>query len=165
VILLQVRKWWDNEQYSKIVDGCLPCVIFAGIVKLILPIICKLYSLATDGALAAGGDFIGMICLTTFTAGSGPENFSTPACSITINNDLLVEQDETFSLTASIQNSNGQSAQFSAGGDTASATIVDNDGMLIQLIVFTAATIIARCQLVKPDLLISAVGMRYKLIM
>jgi len=55
---------------------------------------------------------------------------STPACNITVNNDLLVEQDETFSLTASIQNSNGQSVQFSASGDSASTTITDDDGML-----------------------------------
>ena len=91
-------------------------------------------SLTIDGALVAGGDFIGVTCLTTFTAGSGPGDSSTPACSIAINNDLLVEQDETFSLTASIQNSNGQSAQFSAGGNSASATITDDDGMLVQLL-------------------------------
>jgi len=84
--------------------------------------------------LAAGGDFIGTTCLTTFTAGSGPGDSSTPACDITINNDLILERDETFSLTASIQNSNGQSAQFSAGGDSASATITDDDGMLVQLL-------------------------------
>ena len=84
--------------------------------------------------MAAGGDFIGVTCLTTFTAGSGPGNSSTPACSIIINNDLLVEQDETFSLNASIQNGNGQSVQFSAGGDSASATITDDDGMLVQLL-------------------------------
>jgi len=94
-------------------------------------------SLTTDGALAAGGDFIGVTCLTTFTAGSGPGNSSTPACNITINNDLLVEQDEIFSLTANIQNSNGQSAQFSAGGDSASATITETDGQLIIFAVFT----------------------------
>ena len=89
---------------------------------------------STDGGLVAGGDFIGATCLTTFTAGSGPGNSSTPACSIIINNDLILEQDETFSLTASIQNSNGQSAQFSAGGSSASATITDNDSMLAQLL-------------------------------
>jgi len=49
-----------------------------------------------------------------------------------MNNDLLVEQDETFSVTARIQNRNGQSAQFSAGGDTTSATITDDDCMLLQ---------------------------------
>ena len=87
-----------------------------------------------DGTLAAGGDFIGVTCLTTFTAESGPGNSSTPACSITINNDLILEQDETFSLIASIQNSNGQSAQFSAGGDSASSTITDDDGVLVQLL-------------------------------
>jgi len=53
---------------------------------------------------------------------------------LAINNDLLVEQDKTFSLTASIQNSNGQSAQFSAGGNSASATITDDDGMLVPLL-------------------------------
>jgi len=41
-----------------------------------------------------------------------------------------VEQNETFSLTVTIQNSNGQSAQFSAGGDTSSATITDDEGIL-----------------------------------
>jgi len=87
-------------------------------------------SVTTDGALTAGGDFIGVTCLATFTAGSGPGDSSTPACNITVNNDLLVEQDETFSLTASIQNSNGQSVQFSASGDSASTTITDDDGML-----------------------------------
>jgi len=92
-------------------------------------------SLKTDGAsLAAGGDFIGVTCLTTFTAGSVPGDSSTPACSITINNDLILEQDETFSLTASIQNSNGQSAQFPTGGNSTSATITDDDGMLVQLL-------------------------------
>ena len=44
-----------------------------------------------------------------------------------------MEQDET-SLTASIQNSNGQSAQFSAGGNSASASITDDGGMLVQLL-------------------------------
>ena len=55
---------------------------------------------------------------------------STPPCDIAINNDLLIEPDETFSLSATILNSNGQTAQFTAGGDTASATIIDDDGML-----------------------------------
>ena len=88
----------------------------------------------TDGTLAADGDFIGATCLTTFTAGSVLGDSSTPACSITINNDLILEQNETFSLAASIQNSNGQSAQFSAGGSSASATITDDDSMLAQLL-------------------------------
>ena len=48
-----------------------------------------------------------------------------------------MEQDETFSLTAAIQNSNGQSAQFSAGGDSASTTITEIDGQLIMFAVFT----------------------------
>ena len=88
----------------------------------------------TDGALAAGGDFIGATCLTTFTAGSIPGDSSTPACSITINSDLILEQDETFSLAADTQNTNGQFAQFSAGGSSASATITDDDSMLVQLL-------------------------------
>ena len=41
----------------------------------------------------------------------------------------MVEPDETFSLSATIINSNAQAAQFTAGGDTASATIIDDDGM------------------------------------
>ena len=67
--------------------------------------------------------------MVTFAAGSGPGNMSTPPCDIAINNDLMVELDETFSLSATIINSNGQAAQFTAGGDTASATIIDDDGM------------------------------------
>ena len=67
--------------------------------------------------------------MVTFAAGSGPGNMSTPPCDIAINNDLMVEPDETFSLSATIINSNGQAAQFTAGGDTASATIIDDDGM------------------------------------
>ena len=82
-------------------------------------------SLKKDGA-----DFIGVTCVTTFRAGSTPGASSTPACSITINNDDLMEIDETFSLTATISNSNGQAAQFSAGGSSASAVILD-DGMLV----------------------------------
>ena len=54
---------------------------------------------------------------------------STPSCDITINNDNSIEQDETFSLSATILNVNGQTVQFTAGGDSASATILDDDGM------------------------------------
>ena len=54
---------------------------------------------------------------------------STPSCEITINNDNSIEQDETFSLSATILNVNGQTVQFTAGGDSASATILDDDGM------------------------------------
>ena len=84
-----------------------------------------------DGAVAAGGDFIGITCTVTFAAGSGPGTVSTPSCDITIINDNIVEQNEVFSLSASIQNSNGQDAQFTASGDSASATIIDNNGMLV----------------------------------
>ena len=73
-------------------------------------------------------DFIGVTCTVTFAAGSGPGAMSTPSCDITINNDNSIEQDETFSLSATILNVNGQSVQFTAGGDSASATILDDDG-------------------------------------
>ena len=43
----------------------------------------------------------------------------------------MVELDETFSLNATIVNSNGQDAQFTAGGDSASAAIIDDDGMVV----------------------------------
>ena len=84
-----------------------------------------------DGAVAAGGDFIGITCTVAFAAGSGPGTVSTPSCDITIINDNIVEQNEVFSLSASIQNSNGQDARFTASGDSASATIIDNNGMLV----------------------------------
>jgi len=42
-----------------------------------------------------------------------------------------VEPNETFSLNAIIEESNGQSAQFSAGGDSATVTIIDDDGMYL----------------------------------
>ena len=78
-----------------------------------------------------GIDFGGVQCLTTFTAGSGPGDSSTPPCDIPINNDLILEPDETFSLEAIILNNNGLPAQFSSGGDTASATIIDDEGILV----------------------------------
>ena len=43
----------------------------------------------------------------------------------------MVELDETFSLNATIINSNGQDAQFTAGGESASATIMDDDGKVV----------------------------------
>lgn len=94
----------------------------------------------TDGPPAAGGDFIGTTCLTTFTAGSIPGTFSIPQCDITINDDDLVEQNETFSINATITNSNGQSAQITAGGVSASVTIIDDDGTLNELILFCSLT-------------------------
>ena len=66
-----------------------------------------------------------------FAAGSGPGAIATPSCDITIINDNMVEEDETFSLNATITNSNGQAAQFTGGGDSATAAIVDDDGMLV----------------------------------
>ena len=66
--------------------------------------------------------------MVTFAAGSGPTASST-FCNIPIINDLCLEEDETFSLSATITNSNGQTAQFTAGGDSATATILDDDGM------------------------------------
>ena len=38
----------------------------------------------------------------------------------------MVEEDETFSFSAIITNSNGQAAQFTAGGDSATATIIED---------------------------------------
>ena len=54
---------------------------------------------------------------------------STPSCDITINDDNLIEQDKTFSLSPTILSANGQTVQFTVGGDSASATILDDDGM------------------------------------
>lgn len=68
--------------------------------------------------------------MVTFAAGSGPGAPST-FCNIPIINDLCLEEDETFSLTAIITNSNGQTAQFTVGGDSATATITDDDGMFV----------------------------------
>ena len=78
----------------------------------------------------SGEDFIGTTCLVTFTAASRPGAMST-SCDITIINDPMVELDETFSLNATIINNNGQDAQFTAGGEFASATIMDDDGMAV----------------------------------
>ena len=78
----------------------------------------------------AGEDFISTTCLVTLAAGSGPGAIST-SCDLIIINDLMVELDETFSLNATIVNSNGQDAQFTAGGDSASAAIIDDDGMVV----------------------------------
>ena len=82
-----------------------------------------------NGPAAAGGDFIGTTCMVTFAVGSGPGATATPSCPITLIGDLVVEQDETFSLSATITNNNGQSASFTTGGNVATATIVDDDGM------------------------------------
>ena len=85
------------------------------------------YNRSTISHTTAGADFFATTCSVSFPAGSGPGTVSTPSCDITINNDNIVEQNEIFSLSASITNSNGQDARFTAGGDTASATIVDDD--------------------------------------
>ena len=82
-----------------------------------------------DGPAAASGDFIGTTCTVTFAAGSGPGATTTPSCPITLIGDLVVEMDETFSLSATITNSNGESVSFTSGGNVATATIVDDDGM------------------------------------
>jgi len=87
------------------------------------------YNRSTLSYTTADEDFIETTCTVTFAAGSGPGAMSMPPCDIAINNDLMVEPDETFTLSATILNSNGQAAQFTAGGDTASATIIDDDGM------------------------------------
>jgi len=54
-----------------------------------------------------------------------------PQCEVPIVNDDLIEPHETFSLSATIQNSNGQPAQFTTGGDSATVEIIDDDGMLV----------------------------------
>ena len=69
--------------------------------------------------------------MVTFAAGSGPGAISTPSCDIIIINDLLLEQDETYSLGGNLINTSGQVAQFTAGGESASATIIDDDGRLV----------------------------------
>jgi len=84
--------------------------------------------------LATGGDFIGVTCMVSFSSGSVPGTTSTPVCSIAINNDLIYEFDETFSLAASIINNNGLMAQFSPNGDSASATIIDNEVVTVQIV-------------------------------
>ena len=66
--------------------------------------------------------------MVTFAAGSGPGAMSTPSCDITVNNDDSIEGNEIFSLSAAILNANGQTVQFAVGGDSASATILDDDG-------------------------------------
>ena len=86
----------------------------------------------------AGEDFISTTCLITFGAESGPGSIS-PSCDIIIINDLIIELDETFSLSATIINSNGQAAQFTADGESASATIIDDDGMMHGLYVLVFA--------------------------
>ena len=52
-----------------------------------------------------------------------------------------MEQDKIFSLNASIQNSNGQSAQFSTGGDSASVTITNDDGMWFAVYIYASCII------------------------
>ena len=69
------------------------------------------------------------MCVATFPAGSIPGALSMPQCEVSIVNDDLIEPHETFSLSATIQNSNGQPAQFTTGGDSATAEIIDDDGM------------------------------------
>ena len=85
------------------------------------------YDRSTISHTTAGADFIAVTCIVLFPAGSGPGTVSTPSCDITIINDIIVELNEIFSLSATILSSNGQDAQFTAGGDSASATIIDDD--------------------------------------
>ena len=75
-----------------------------------------------------GADFTRTTCSLTLRAGGRPGDLSGP-CDIPIINDRMVEQDETFSLSARVLNTNGQLARFTVGGDSASATIIDDDGM------------------------------------
>ena len=73
-------------------------------------------------------DYTGTTCTVTFSAGSAPGATST-LCNIPLISDLCLEEDEIFSLTATIQNDNGQTARFTTDGDSATATIIDDDGM------------------------------------
>ena len=73
-------------------------------------------------------DFTPTTCSLLLPAGSRPGDLSAP-CDIPIINDLMVEQDEIFSLSAMVLNTNGQLARFTVGGDSASATIIDDDSM------------------------------------
>ena len=95
-----------------------------------LALMCKIvYNRSTISHTTEDVDFNGTTCSLTLPAGGGPGDLSA-ACDIPIINDLLVEGDETFSLSASVLNNNGQSAMFTAGGDSASATINDDDSTL-----------------------------------
>ena len=75
-----------------------------------------------------GADFTRTTCSLILPAGGRPGDLSGP-CDIPIINDRMVEQDETFSLSARVINTNGQPARFTVGGDSASATIIDDDSM------------------------------------
>ena len=87
---------------------------------------CIFISHTTEGD---GGDFFTVTCTTVFTAGSVPGALSTPPCAITINDDSIVEENETFSLSAILSSISGQSVDFTVGSDSssASATILDDD--------------------------------------
>ena len=94
-----------------------------------LALMCKIvYNRSTISHTTEDVDFNGTTCSLTLPAGSGPGDLSAP-CDIPIINDFMVEQDETFSLSASVLNSNGQPAMFTVGGDSATATIIDDDSM------------------------------------
>jgi len=86
-------------------------------------------NISTISHTTEGVDFTGTTCSLTLPAGGGPGDLSAP-CDVPITNDPLVEGDETFSLSASVLNNNGQAAMFTVGGDTASATINDTDSTL-----------------------------------
>ncbi len=60
-----------------------------------------------------------------FSAGDGP--FDSQPFNVPINNDVLVENTETIDLQASIV---GGVGTFSAGGDTATINIADDDSKL-----------------------------------
>jgi len=102
--------------------------LFAKMLEISLLVVAQLNNISTISHTTEGVDFTGTTCSLTLPAGGGPGDLSAP-CDVPITNDLLVEQDETFSLSASVLNSNGQTAMFTVGGDSASATIIDDDSM------------------------------------
>ena len=74
-----------------------------------------------------GGDFTPLNSFAVpFFAGDSAGTSRT--FTVTINDDALVEGFEDFGLTASVQSP----GSFVAGGDTATAGIVDNDGEFLQ---------------------------------
>ena len=81
-------------------------------------------------AEGAGGDYLGIGATDlTFTSSSGPGD--SMSVSITILDDNLGESTETILLEASIL-SGQQFAQFSPGGNTASVSINDDEGTVVQ---------------------------------
>ena len=84
---------------------------------------------------AAPGDYAATTLPVVFPSGSTPPEQR--CINIPINDDLLVEFPESFSVSAS---TNDPNAVFTAGRDTATVNIADNDGMSNKLVVMGIAT-------------------------